>query len=1049
MKKLLSIVLAFAGIMCIAQNTEKPDWENPDMIGLNKEPAHSSYIPYEKISSRNEGSTLMKTLNGTWKFNLAKTPSQRPKDFYLETFNTNSWSDIKVPGNWELQGYGYPFYTESGLGFKVDPPNVPKDHNYVGSYKRTFETPPNWKDKLVFLHFAGVKSAMYVWVNGQKVGYSQGSKTPAEFNITSFLKSGQNSIAVEVYQRSDASYLEDIDYWRLSGIFRDVFLFATPTTYVRDFHIYADLSDNYTNGEFSVLLDVSNKSNVNATGTVQVELKDHKGNNVFEVQQKPVSVLSGKSQDVGFQQKLINPRKWSAETPYLYSMVIKLTNEKGEVTEVISRKIGFRKVEINNGVLKVNGQPILLKGTNRHEHDPVTGRTVTKNLMMKDIRLMKELNINAVRTSHYPNNPLWYELCDQYGIYLVDEANIESHGVDFDPAITIANKKEWEKAHLDRAISLVERDKNHPSVIIWSMGNEAGDGINFKTIYNWIKGRDKTRPVQYEMADLNSHTDIFAPMYARVHTLEAYGSQARTRPMVMCEYAHAMGNSIGNLKEYWDVIEKYPNLQGGFIWDWVDQGLIQKNKRGEEYYAYGGDYGPEGTPSGTNFCINGVVTPDRKLNPHAWEVKKVYQHVKVKMIDSNAKKIRIKNGYSFINLNKFNVTWVLETNGELVQKGELSNFSLDPFKSREVTIPIKPFPIPSGNEYFLTISFTTKTSEGLLKANHEVAWEQFKLPIGSPITGEKLNKVKKLERDYSEETIKIYNDDFNVTFHRKNGQLLSYQYRGQELIKESLQPNFWRSPTDNDQGNDMEDRQGIWKDAGKNAKVLSVDIKQNSNREVLVDVKYSLLDGKAQLNTNYTVYGSGDVTVENHFIPLDINLPDLPRFGMTMKLPVQYDNMQWYGKGPFETYWDRKTGAKIGVYQGKVMAQYYPYIRPQENGNKTEVRWVALRNQQGVGLMAVGYQNLNVSAHQFDPNSFEPGKNKHTTDVVKKDHTILNIDYKQMGVGGDTSWGARPHEEYSLQAKEYKYSFRLIGIDGAINTTKEGKQLIVPVNHAN
>jgi len=626
------------------------DWENPEVVGRNKEPGHCTYLPYAdtRAAVQNDPaqSAYTKCLNGIWKFNWVRKPAERPAHFYREDYDVSHWDDIKVPANWELEGYGIPIYTDTDYPFPANPPHIPHDNNPVGSYRRNFTVPETWEGRQVFLHFGGVKSAFYVWVNGKEVGYSQGSKTPAEFNISEHIRSGENVLAVEVYRFSDGAYLEDQDYWKISGIERDVFLFSTPNVMIRDFFVLGNLDELYLNGRIEVSVDVRNYlRDAPEKHKIQMHLFDADHRPVFEEPiEGEVEFNESGGAEIRLENFIENPKKWSAETPYLYTLVLSLLDETGKTIEVMSCKTGFRKVEIKGGQLLVNGIPVTIKGVNRHEHEPETGRVVSEEYMMKDIRLMKQFNINAVRTSHYPNVPRWYELCDQYGLYVIDEANIESHGMGYRPDRTLGNNPAWQKAHLERTIRMVERDKNHPAIIIWSLGNEAGDGVNFEATYSWIKKRDPSRPVQYERAETRPHTDIVCPMYRQIHHLEDFLKKGLgNRPLILCEYAHAMGNSVGNLQDYWDYFDKHRELQGGFIWDWVDQGLLKKNEEGEEFWAYGGDFGPPGTLSDKNFCINGLVFPDRKLHPHIWEVKKVYQPIKVKALDLTIGKVEIQN----------------------------------------------------------------------------------------------------------------------------------------------------------------------------------------------------------------------------------------------------------------------------------------------------------------------------------------------------------------------------------------------------------------------
>ncbi|MDH5405692.1 MAG: DUF4981 domain-containing protein [Candidatus Aminicenantes bacterium] len=1013
---------------------EVNDWENPAMIGQNKEPAHCTYIPYEDIKNALNNdpaqSPFYQSLNGIWKFNWVRKPADRPVNFYQDDYDVSQWDDIIVPSNWQLQGYGIPVYTNSDYPFEPNPPYIPHEYNPVGSYRRNFTIPDSWYERQVFLHFGAVKSAMYVWVNGENVGYSQGCKTPAEFNITKYLRRGENSLAVEVYRWSDGSYLEDQDFWKISGIERDVFLFSAPNVMFRDFFALADLDDTYTNGMLKVTVMVKNYlPHVVAQYHVAIDLLNADNKLVLEAPMVE-EVKIGKLEEtaIHFQQLVKEPAKWTAETPNLYSLVLTLTDDSGKTIEVVSCKIGFRKVELKGGQLLVNGFPITIKGVNRHEHDPVTGHVVSEESMRKDIQLMKQFNINAVRTSHYPNDPRWYDLCDKYGLYVVDEANIESHGMGYKPDKTLGNNPEWKAAHLDRTIRMVERDKNHPSIIIWSLGNEAGDGVNFEATYNWIHKRDPSRPVQYERAELGPHTDIYCPMYARIEHLKDYASKQQTRPLIMCEYAHAMGNSVGNLQDYWDVIDNYKQLQGGFIWDWVDQGLLKKTEGGEEFWAYGGDFGPEGTPSDGNFCINGLVFPDRKPHPSLWEVKKVYQYIKVKPVDLKTGKIEISNKYDFNNLREFDAHWTIMGDDEKIAEGRLPTLDIAPHSAKVIELPVTAIQLLPGIEYFLKVSFTMKDKTPLLARGHEVAWEQFKLPFYQPAAKVDLTKLPKLTLSHTEKLAQIKGQNFTVSIDKKTGEITSFIYEGTEFIKTGPEPNFWRAPTDNDFGNGMPRRCRIWRDAGAKRKVDKVSITQITPQEVQVDIVSTLPAGDSKYYTTYTIFGSGDVVINNRFVPGSGALPEIPRVGMKMTLPGAFERISWYGRGPHESYWDRKTGAAVGVYHGSVMEQYHPYVRPQENGNKTDVRWVALINNQGMGLLAVGMPLLSISAHHFLIEDFDPGlekRQRHTYHVKRRDLVTLNLDYKQMGVGGDDSWGARPHEEYTLPVQEYSYSFRL------------------------
>jgi beta-galactosidase len=686
-------------------------------------------------------------------------------------------------------------------------------------------------------------------------------------------------------------------------------------------------------------------------------------------------------------------------------------------------------VEIEDGQLSINGVPIYIKGVNRHEHDPVTGRYVTEDSMIKDIQLMKKFNINAVRTSHYPNTPRWYELCDQYGLYVVDEANIESHGVEpYNPEKTLTDKLEWQKAYLDRTIRMVERDKNHACIITWSLGNENGFGQNFVATYNWIKQRDPSRPVQSEDVGKEPYTDIFCPMYDRIHEIEQYAEGDDSRPLILCEYAHAMGNSVGNLQDYWDVIYAHKKLQGGFIWDWVDQGIAAEDDTGTPFWAYGGDFGPPGTPSDDNFCINGLVFPDRNVHPHIWEVKKVYQYIKAKPIDLMQASFLIHNMYDFTNLQNYKMKWELKADGQIIAEAEMPTMDVGPHQSKEVRIPIPQIHPKPGVEYFLNLIWTTAQETALIPEGHIVAWEQFRLPMYAGPENMNLDTLDPLEMNQTDSQIVLSGKDFTVTFDSVEGTLSSLLFNGRELIQKGPLPNFWRAPNDNDFGNGMPERCKIWRDVGKNRTVDNVAVKRIGPSRVQIDVATTLHAGNSRYDTRFTIYGSGDIIVENRFSPGDHDLPELPRFGMQMVLPVEFDNMEWYGRGPHESYWDRKSGAAVGLYGGKVMDQHHAYIRPQESGNKTDVRWMALTDDSGIGLLAVGMDLLSTGANHYRMDDFENGPEKeqrHAKDLVKRNLVTWNLDFKQMGVGGDDSWGARPHDKYTLAPQEYQYKFRL------------------------
>lgn len=1055
---------------------EPRDWENPAVFNINREDPSASLISYpdemSALESVKANSPNYVLLDGLWKFSYAETPEQRPFWFFKDDYDTRDWKDIEVPSNWQLKGYDVPVYTNIPYPFveyqeiygtnnnvKVVPPFIPHDWNPVGSYKRNFTFSSDWSSKEVFLHFGAVSSAFYVWVNEQLVGYSQDSKVPAEFNITKYLKKGDNSLAVEVYRWSDGSYLEDQDFFRLSGIQRTVYLHARPKTFIRDFFAVGDLENGYNDGRLK--LDVSLKGIGEATSDLVVETSLFDGDKKIFNESKDVKVSDGKG-DISFSKVFPGIKKWTAETPNLFSLVLTLKDKTGNTLESVCSKVGFRKVEIINSQLLVNGVAIRIKGTNMHEHNEVTGHVVDEATVLKDIRLMKSNNINAVRTSHYPQQEFWYEMCDKYGLYLVDEADIESHGMGYDKDVTLADKPEWAAAHLDRMQRMVERDKNHPSIIIWSMGNEAGDGHNFLNGYKWIKGRDVTRPVQYERAEDQTnaperHTDIWCPMYPPISYIEAYAKDGKQdRPLIMCEYAHAMGNSTGNFQDYWDVIEKYPKLQGGFIWDWVDQGLLKTSESGEKYWTYGGDYGKPGMPSDGNFCLNGLVWPDRTPHPGLYEVKKVYQNVGFEAIDLKSGLIRVTNKFDFTNLSDFGFDWQVVSDGKVLQSGKVPLPDFKPKAGLNVMIPVSKIePVP-GAEYFLNMRVSRSEEWNFVPEDNVYATAQFKLPVEAKPLSAKRDPLAALQTRTTDKNLEVSGVDMKIVFSLASGRLESFSYKGKNLISKGPEPDFWRPPTDNDYGYNMDKLLGVWKKAGERSIVTKADIKQPEMDKVIVTFTYDIpdSDGKkiAGYASSFTIYGSADIIVKNQFSKLSDNIPEIPRMGMQMQLPEEFSNLTWLGRGPHENYTDRKTSAEVGVYVSTAADQYTPYIRPQENGYKTDTRWLTLTDDNGTGILVSGEPLFSFAALNNIHDDFEsPGKiseyrkdaitaNTHTIDVKPRELVNLNIDLGQMGVGGDNSWGAPIHPQYRLLDKKYEYSFRIRPIvkeDDVLKLAKE------------
>jgi beta-galactosidase len=1016
----------------------KPDWENPDVVGINKEPGHCTLVPYSDIETAikadRKASRFYKSLNGNWRFHWVSKPADRPLNFYESSYDVSAWDQIPVPSNWQMHGYGIPIYLNVPYPFPPNPPYIPHDYNPVGSYRRGFTISEEWKNRQIFLHFDGVKSAFYVWMNGQKVGYSQDSMTPAEFNITQYLKSGENTLAVEVYRWSDGSYLEDQDMWRLSGIYRNVYLFATPQVHIRDFFVRTDLDESYSDATLMIRPKITNFTDESLEGwTIEAQLYDPDTEPVLAqpLSRTVSSIIEEKypqRDNVKFallEHKVSNPKKWSAEFPYLYTLVLTLKDAEGKTIEAESCRVGFREVEIKDGQLFVNGRSIKLFGVNRHEHDPDHGRAIPVSRMIQDIKLLKQHNINAVRTSHYPDDPTWYDLCDRYGIYLIDEANLESHGLKG----YLSNVADWHNAFVERAIRMVERDKNHPSVIFWSLGNETGCGPNHAAMSAWIKEYDPTRPIHYEGAVGDPvdypYVDMISRMYARIPQIIRLATDPNdNRPMVLCEYAHAMGNSVGNLKEYWDAIRSHKRLIGGFIWDWADQGLRKKSPDGKYFWAYGGDFGDK--PNDGNFCCNGLVQPDRKPNPSLYEVKKVYQRVHVLPIDILAGKFRIYNEYDFLNLDFADIRCELVADGRVINKGTLPKLSLPARAQRNIQLDFKKPEFQPGAEYWIKIIFSLAADTSWAKKGHVLAWDQFKMPFDVPPTPVvDPNMIPSLTLKQDSEKIVVSGSDFELVFGKDSGALESFDFNGKQLIASALVPNFWRVPIDNDEGNGMPKRLGVWRNAGPNRTINTVNAKQVKPQIVRVTTEAAIRVGTNSTHkTIYTVYGNGDIIIDSKFTPVGDNLPDLPRFGMQMAVPGQLKRLTWLGRGPHETYWDRKTGGAFGLYSGHVNNIIHRYVRPQENGNRSDVRWMALTDREGVGLVAVGMPAIDVSAWPFTMQDLE--KAKHIHELPQRDTITVNLDYKQMGVGGDDSWGARTHPEYTLPAKSYHYRLRLM-----------------------
>ena len=1030
---------------------EKIDWENAEMIGQSKEPAHNTFIPYQDLKSAligiREDSIYYKLLNGNWKFNWVRKPDDRPKDFFKIEYDTNKWNEIPVPSNWQMHGYGIPIYLNVRYPRSVNKKNIPSishEYNPVGSYRTEFNIPDSWDNREIFIHFDGVKSAFYIWVNGKKVGYSQGSMTPAEFNITDYLQKGVNILAVEVYRWSDGSYLEDQDMWRLSGIYRDVYIYSTPKVHIRDFFVHCVFDENYEDAILESRIKIQNYG-LNSVDNFKVELslldaqKNYFGSKIL--MSENISVKSTTEKIIKMHINIKNPQKWSAETPNLYDLVLTLKNSNEDIVEVENCKFGFKQVEIGpDGGFYVNGRSIKFKGVNRHEHDPDHGRAVPFSRMIQDIKLLKQNNINAVRTSHYPDHPKWYELCDQYGIYIIDECNLEAHEL---RDILPKSDPQWTDACVDRMVSMVERDKNHPCIVMWSLGNEAGMGDNFKKMKEAALNIDSSRPIHYEQDFENEVSDVLSYMYYPSYTLDKmirtrkYGNWTSKKKLkegvvksyMLCEYAHAMGNSLGNFQEYWDVFEKHPNALGGFIWDFIDQGLRKFTDDGKEFWGYGGDFGD--LRNDANFCINGIVLPDRSPNPALYEVKKVYQNIKVSLVDLLKGKVKILNKYNFIFLDFADARWELTANGRVIQEGEIERLNIKPKESINVNIPFKAPELFPNTEYYLKIIFLLGEDNLWGKKGHIIAWDQFKIPF--EISDVPQIDVKELGEISLEETeIKIIAKGkmFELFISKNSGVIESYTFKNKELIISDLLPNFWRAQINNDspRGDIPRDpnqkAEMNWKDASKNRVLRKIHHEQINNNSVRVETEFDIINSDDPLKIIYMIYGDGMIVVLNEIIPSK----PMIRFGMQTTIPKEFNYMTWYGRGPHETMFDRKSGAAIGIYSDFIENLTHPYVMPQENGNRTDVRWVSLINKEGTGLLVsdVGGKNLSISVWPYTMEDLESAKHNH--ELAHRDFITFNIDFKQRGVGGDLPAYALLHRKYRLDKdKKYSYSFFLKG----------------------
>lgn len=1025
---------ACLAVLSAEAQKDKPWWLDPEVNEVNTMAPRAAFFAYETENlakaDQKARSERYLSLEGKWKFNFSKDHDKAPRDFYSLKYDDSQWTDFPVPGIMELNGYGDAIYSNNGYPwrtqFRPEPPFVEERNNYTGSYRKMVTVPADWKGERIYLHVGSATSNLMVWVNGKFVGYSEDSKVSAEFDLTKYLTPGkENLIAMQVMRWCDGSYLEDQDFWRFTGIAREVYLYARPQAHIADLFITPDLVNNYQDGTLEVKLNA-----VGAKGeTVMFSLKDKEGK---EVAAQTAKVGGNGEVKVNFDIK--NPLKWTAETPNLYTLYTTLMDGK-QVAEVVPQRVGFRKVEIKNAQVLVNGQPVLFKGANRHELDPVTGYVVSMDRMLEDIRVMKELNINAVRTCHYPNDPRWYELCDIYGIYMVAEANIESHGMGYGDK-TLAKEPTYEKAHLERNESNIKIYKNHPSIIFWSVGNEAGYGPNFEKAYDLVKAYDPSRPCQYEQAGQNGKTDIFCPMYYDYGGCDKYSQGDNPRPLIQCEYAHAMGNSMGGFKEYWDMVRKYPKYQGGFIWDFVDQGLRVKNKQGKTIYAYGGDFGRYPT-SDHNFNCNGIINPDRKPNSHANEVRYYYQNIWATAKDLKAGEVEVYNENFFKSLDDVELQWTLESEGKVLANGR-NALDIPAQQKRVVKLDGYSLPADVKGEVVLNLDFVLKKAEPMLDAGYAVAREQF---VVNPYTFPTMESVlavtsgkydtRKVEKEEKVAWVTLSAGNTSVTFNHWNGWIDYLDVDGKPMLEEgyAITPDFWRAPTDNDYGAGTQRKLHAWKNPEMKMKSFKV-VENEGKAEKGVEVVYDMPSVEATLTMTYTLTPAGELVVnEAMTVNKDAkHKPELMRYGMQLVMPKAYNMLTYYGKGPGENYIDRNNGDRLGVYDAKVADQYWGYVRPQESGNKTEVRYWQVKDENGKGLEFYSFAPMECSTLNYLASDLDDGWDKnahqsHSGDLTPRDFSVVKLAARQRGLACVNSWGAIPLEQYRMPYQDYSFTY--------------------------
>ncbi len=1041
----LSIAALAAGVLfpCgAAQAQSFGEWQDPAVNQINRAPMRASYFAYETADKAAQGeperSERYLSLNGKWRFFFVENADQRPTDFYKTDYNSAGWETISVPGIWQVNGYGDPVYINPGYPWshieRPVPPHIPSQDNYVGSYIREVVVPAEWRGDAVYIHFGSVTSNLYLWVNGQFVGYSEDSKLGAEFDLTKYLVPGrENKIAFQVFRWSDGSYLEDQDFWRLSGVARGIYLYARPQTRLGDIRVVTDLDEQYRDAVLTIDADV-----VHATGTTRVDLALVSPAGDTIVSEK--GIRPGRGEKVKAEIPVANPDKWSAETPTLYRLLVTVGNGTNAAREYIPINVGFRKIEVKNSQVLVNGQPVLFKGADRHEIDPTYGYHVPRETMLRDIETLKRFNFNAVRTSHYPNDPYWYELCDRYGIYLVDEANIEAHGMGYGKE-NLGSDRRFEQAHIERGSRMAIRDKNHPSVIFWSMGNESGDGHNFRKEYEWIKSYDSTRPVQYERAIWDAgdtagahYSDIWCPMYTRVAEMERLGQhpdkRVDGRPVILCEYAHAMGNSLGGFGDYWDVIRRYPNLQGGFIWDFVDQALRGYDKEGNMIYTYGGDYGKY-TVSDNNFNSNGLINPDRQPNPHMYEAGYVQRSILTAPVDLQQGIVEVYNENFFIDLSQYYMVWRLRDNGTVVRQGIVADLDVAPQQRVQIALPGYSIPASATGELLLDVEYVLKAQDGILPAGTVVAYDQMTVrPYGAWNATVAATQGVRPEIVPNTRAIIVAAGDVRIYFNRWTGLLTDYTVDGTELVETgyALRPMFWRAPTDNDMGAGLQRRFALWKNPEMRLKSLEDSTLSDGN--ILITSVFELPKLFATLTIDYTINGAGEIGVRQRLTtdPTREKMPHLFRFGMELTLPEAFRTIDFYGRGPWENYIDRQGAAKLGRYTQSVDDQYWGYIRPQESGNKSDLRWWRLTNRDGNGIVVESDAPFEASALPYAMEDLDDGIRKdqrHSGSLQKRDFVTLNIASRQMGLGCEDSWGAWPLAKYLLPYGDYEFDFVL------------------------